>query len=61
MAWKFYPIARNGYGAYGIGYCLSTDDKPTEGILNGSHAVEMDTSTVYFYDEENEEWLEWEG
>lgn len=42
---------------------LSTDDKPIgtyEGakIKNGSIIVEMDTSKVYKYDAENEQWLE---
>lgn len=39
--------------------CLSTDTKPTEGVANGSVCIEMDTSKIYFFDEENAEWLEW--
>lgn len=39
---------------------LSADEKPTtyEGaaVANGSIFVEMDTSTVYAFDEENELW-----
>ena len=38
--------------------CLSTDTKPTEHIANGSSLVEMDTGKVYFYDADNEQWLE---
>lgn len=39
------------------GVCLSTDQKPTtEEIANGSVLCEMDTSTVYFYDEANHTW-----
>ena len=40
-------------------YGLSTNDKPTSGVGNGSCFVEMDTSTVFFYDETNDVWLEW--
>lgn len=57
--WSFYGVRHNGYGSYGHGFCLSADEKKTEGILNGSDCVEMDTGTVYFFDEENSEWLEW--
>lgn len=37
--------------------CLSTDTKPTTGVANGSKLLEMDTSTVYAFDEANGEWL----
>lgn len=36
---------------------LSTE-KPTENIPNGSIYIEIDTSKIYFYDGENEEWKE---
>jgi len=39
--------------------CLSTDTKPTTGIANGSTCLEMDTSTLYIYDEANETWRAW--
>lgn len=40
---------------------LSTDSKPaTEDVGNGSIFIAMDTSTVYFYDEANSQWREWE-
>ena len=35
---------------------LSTDEKPTEGLLTGSWFFEVDTGDVYAYDEEGEEW-----
>ena len=39
-------------------YCLSTDVKKTGAPFeNGHKLVEMDTSKIYFYDEENERWL----
>lgn len=41
-------------------YGLSTDTKPTI-AANGSAFIEMDTSTIYFFDAENGEWLEWGG
>lgn len=40
-------------------YGLSTDDKPTTGVGNGSCFIEMDTSKIYFYDENGSQWLEW--
>ena len=39
-------------------YGLSTDTKPTTDLANGSIFIEIDTSTAYFFDEENEEWLQ---
>lgn len=42
------------------GVCLSGDTKPTEGIANGSKLIEMDTGTLYIYDEENSTWRAWE-
>lgn len=43
------------------GQCLSTDTKPTLNIANGSQMVEMDTSKVFFFDEDGNEWLEFGG
>lgn len=40
---------------------LSTDTKPTEEVGNGSVFIEIDTSTVYFFDSANAVWREWEG
>lgn len=31
--------------------CLSTDTKPTSGLITGSINVEVDTGKVFFYDE----------
>ena len=41
---------------------LSTDTKPTgtyngEQIANGSTFMELDTKTLYFYDEANDTWV----
>lgn len=41
------------------GDILSTDTKPTTGIANGSVLFEMDTGTMYKFDEENEAWRAW--
>lgn len=41
------------------GDILSTDTKPTDGIANGSVLFEMDTGTMYKFDEENEAWRAW--
>ena len=35
--------------------CLSTDSKPT-GWASGSMCLEVDTATLFFYDEENASW-----
>lgn len=41
---------------------LSTDEKPVkigeQIIENGSTFIEIDTGKIYFYDLENEEWME---
>lgn len=36
--------------------CLSTDTKPTTGIVTGSLALEVDTGDVYAFDEVGGEW-----
>ena len=36
---------------------LSTDNKPTGEVLNGSSFFEMDTQDAYFFDQENETWI----
>ena len=41
------------------GSCLSTDTKPTN-VANGSILKEMDTGTVYFFDEAGQQWLPFE-
>ena len=44
---------------YVEGECLSTDNKPVNGIMNGSKLLEMDTATLYIFDEDNKEWRPW--
>lgn len=39
--------------------CLSSDQKPTTGIANGSIALEMDTSTMYVFDQAGSQWRAW--
>lgn len=41
-------------------YGLATDEKPTD-VGNGSCFIEMDTSTLWFFDAESGDWLEWGG
>lgn len=41
------------------GSCLSTDMKPTD-VANGSILKEMNTGTVYMFDEAGEQWLPFE-
>ncbi|MBP5461878.1 MAG: hypothetical protein J6Y20_07125 [Lachnospiraceae bacterium] len=40
---------------------ISTDTKPTTNVLNGSMFIEMDTSKIYFFDQQNKLWREWGG
>ena len=35
---------------------LSTDSKPTANIVTGSKFIEVDTGTVYFFDEVSNAW-----
>lgn len=37
---------------------LSTDNKPTDDICNGSMYIEMDSGKVYFFDAAGETWRE---
>ena len=36
--------------------CLSTDEKPTENIKNGSTLIEMDTGKGYLFDADSQTW-----
>lgn len=40
------------------GECLSTDTKPTTDIANGSILIEMDTGSIYMFNEAGAEWVE---
>lgn len=44
--------------SYRVGDCLSKDDKPTNGIYNGSVLYEIDTKKSYKFDAENSIWHE---
>ena len=37
---------------------LSTDSKPTEGVINGSSFIEIDTGKVYLFDAVGVTWNE---
>lgn len=43
---------------YVEGSCLSSDAKPTN-VANGSKLLEMDTSTLYIFDDTNSTWRAW--
>lgn len=43
------------------GHCLSTDEKPTDNIANGSKLIEIDTGDIYLFDEDSETWVELGG
>lgn len=49
------PAGKNIAGYAG----LAADVKPTD-CGNGSDFIEMDTGTVYFFDEESTTWVEFE-
>lgn len=36
---------------------LSTDEKPVDGVGNGSTFIEMDTKKFYIFDEESSTWI----
>ena len=38
-------------------YCKSSDEKPTQGIANGSTCVVMDTREVSFFDGDTGQWI----
>lgn len=38
-------------------YCLSTDTKPVDGVNNADVLYEMDTKSVFLYDEEHTVWI----
>lgn len=48
----------NGYGDrhYIEAAGLSTDDKPTAGLVTGSLFLEVDTGAVYAFDETTDTW-----
>lgn len=37
---------------------LSTDTKPTDGLATGSIFTEVDTGTVFFFDDASDTWVE---
>lgn len=49
---KIYDGTLRYIEAYGI----STDTKPTENVINGSTFIEVDTSKVYFFNEDASVW-----
>ena len=47
---KFYYFDDDGKAVTGVeGFCLSTDEKPTD-VANGSTMTETDTGDVYMFD-----------
>ena len=51
----------NRYRRPTIWFGLSTDTKPTENVVNGSVFIEMDTSSIYFFDQAGKTWYKWGG
>lgn len=41
--------------------CKSTDTKPTENIVTGSLALEVDTGDIYAFDEAGTQWTKING
>lgn len=40
---------------------LSTDTKPTTGVVNGSRFMELDSGKIYMFDADSAAWLEYTG
>ena len=38
-------------------YCLSTDTKPTENVLNGASCIEIDTGKFYLFNGDSKTWV----
>ena len=53
-----YNKEEHRFNGHTEGTCLSTDTKPTNWD-GGSILLEIDTSKVYMYDAQNEQWREW--
>ena len=60
LTWNY--IKYVGAKVYKEGACLAADTKPTTDphLLNGSKLLEMDSSTLYTYDEKNKTWRAFE-
>lgn len=43
--------------AYKEIYCVSTDTLPTEGLVTGSMALEVDTGKLYLFNEVTPAWV----
>lgn len=49
----------DGNKMYKEGRCKSSFVKPTTGLVTGSSLIEIDTSTLYFFDAEDGVWRAW--
>ena len=60
VTWNFQNSIPFGGGGpiYKEGVCMSNDIKPID-VANGSKLIEMDTSTLYVFDQDSEEWRAW--
>lgn len=38
---------------------LSTDKKPSEYVTNGAAFIEMDTSSIFFFNAHENKWIPW--
>lgn len=47
----------DGYRKIQTIYGLATDEKPVKGSKNSDRFLEMDTGTVFLFDEQNKIWL----
>ncbi len=58
-------VSINRITSYGRVYndvrCLSTDEKPTENIKNGSTLIEIDTGTEFLFDADSGTWNSVDG
>lgn len=52
------PRADGNHKKWIQGTCLSTEDKPTD-VAFGSRLMEIDTATMYHFNENTSQWLPW--
>lgn len=64
VTWNIWRMTSNVKGSdpvqylyFGEGDCMSTDEKPVDGIFNGSILSEIDTGNIYKFDQESKSWM----
>ena len=50
-------VDASGFALYVEGFCDSDDTKPTGAFATGSKLTEVDTGDVYYYSEDDSDWV----